>query len=530
MCIERKGEAFLLIENEYFDLFVQDGKVLVRSKKSGFPLKSFDAITKQYPRIKISSFANLRTALTEIDGEHVIGSWLPDFEVFVASDKMSAQLTINMSIVEFEGNKQIILQQVNQALDEAGIIYGRKSLEDVPFIPGEPLIAAIGTQPEQGADAVITYIEIPERKPVIREDGSADYYEMNFVTPVKQGDWMGEKVLPQDGIDGKDIYGNTLPARRGNDKKLFYDRKAINEEVEANKIILRATHGGALEYTNGVIGIGKQLTIDGDVGPETGSITFDGAVTIYGTVLAGYSVKATGDISIEGNEGVTNAKEIQSLQGDIYIKGGVFGGGETIVEAKGDIFIKHANNCKLYGTNVHTGLYLIGTDVVAERVFVDKNRGKIIGGTIEALFRIECAYAGNNHGRTTNLHAKGINKDVLYKEIQEMARDLKERQGILDRLEQHAVQFEKVAVGARGPQAQAYQKTLETIELNRTAIQELDRGIQIGIHKIKHAVPAQIEVTKEAYPGAVIQVEARVATLYDSAKGIFELRDGVLNV
>ena len=71
--------------------------------------------------------------------------------------------------------------------------------------------------------------------------------------------------------------------------------------------------------------------------------------------LRDYSVNATGDISIEGNEGVTNAKEIQSSEGDIYIKGGVFGGGLTIVEAQGDIFVKHANNCKLYGKEVHVG-------------------------------------------------------------------------------------------------------------------------------------------------------------------------------
>ena len=100
-------------------------------------------------------------------------------------------------------------------------------------------------QPEKGADAVITYIEIPERKPVIREDGSADYYEMNFVTPVNEGDWLGEKIPPQEGIDGKDIFGNDLPAQRGNDEKLSYDRKSINEEEETEKIVLRATHGGA---------------------------------------------------------------------------------------------------------------------------------------------------------------------------------------------------------------------------------------------------------------------------------------------
>ena len=520
----------MLIQNEYFDLIVQKENVVVRSKKAGFPLKSFDAITKQYPRLKISSFAVLRKALTEMDGEHVIGSWLPDFELFITADKMKAQLMINTPMEEFENNKQAILEQANQALDTAGVIHGRQPLEDVMDVVGNMLTVATGTQAQNGADAVLTYMEIPERKPVIREDGSADYYEMNFVTPVKEGDWIGEKIPAQLGIDGQDVFGNVLVAQKGNDDKLVYDRKAITEEQEEGKIVLRAIYGGALEYTNGVIGIGKQLIITGDVGPETGSITFDGAVSIYGTVLAGYSVKATGDISIEGNEGVTNAKEIQSSQGDIYIKGGVFGGGLTIVEARGDIFIKHANNCKLYATVVHTGLYLFGTDVIAERVLVDKNRGKIIGGHIDAMYRIECAYAGNNHERTTVLHAKGINKDGLYKEIQDMAKDLKERQSILDRLEQHSVQFEKVAVGARGPQMDAYMKTKETIESNRFAIQELDREIQIRMHTIKQAVPAQIEVTREAYPGAIIQIGSRSTTLHDSRKGVFEVLDGVMNV
>lgn len=527
---ERKGGMSVLIQNDYFDLELQDEKVVVRPKKGGFPLKAFDAITKQYPRLKISSFAVLRKALTETEGEHIIGSWLPDFELFVTADKMRAQLIINMPTQEFEDNKQVILEQAEKSLDTAGIDYGRLSLQEVPFKTGEPLIAAIGKRPEPGADAVITYMEIPDRKPVIREDGSADYYEMNFVTPVNEGDWIGEKVPPQEGVDGKDIFGNVLVAQRGNDDKLSYDRKAISEVEEQGKIVLRAIHGGALEYVNGVIGIGKQLVITGDVGPETGNITFDGAVSIYGTVLAGYSVKATGDISIEGNEGVTNAKEIQSSQGDIYIKGGVFGGGMTIVEAKGNIFIKHANNCKLYATVVHTGLYLFGTDVIADRVLVDKNRGKIIGGHIEAMFRIECAYAGNNHERTTLLHTKGINKDGLYKEIQEMAKELKERQSVLSRLEQHTVQFEKVAVGSKGPQAEAYKKTTETIETNRRTIQELDKEIQIRLQMIKQAVPAQIEVTREAYPGAIIQIGARSATLHDAKKGVFEVLDGVLNV
>lgn len=520
----------MLVQNEFFDLLVQEEKVILRTKKNGFPLKSFDSITREHPRLKISSFPVLRKALTELEAEHIIGNWIPTIEIAIAADKMIAQLYINVSTKEFEENRQSILNQADKVLDDAGVIYGRTTLQDEPFKPGESIIAAVGRKPQKGKDAVVSYIEIPERRPMIREDGSADYFEMNFVTPINQGDWLGEKTLAQEGIDGKDVLGNDLPARRGDDVKLYFDRKSVTDEQEADKVVLRASHGGALESIDGIISVGKQLIVSGDVGPETGSIKFDGSVVVLGTVIAGFSVNATGDISVEGNEGIINAKEIQSSEGDIYIKGGIFGGGLTIVEARGNIFVKHANNCKLYGKEVHVGLYLLGAEVIAESVFIDKNKGKIIGGKIEALYKIECAFAGNSHERKTILSAKGIDKEVMYMEIQEMAKSLKERQGIIEKLEQHALPFRNSGSLLKGPQAEAFEKMLETIESNRDAIVELDKEIQLGLRKIKQAVPAQIEVTREAYPGTIIQIGLKSSTLHVGAKGIFEIVDGVLNV
>ena len=270
-----------------------------------------------------------------------------------------------------------------------------------------------------------------------------------------------------------------------------------------------------------IIGVGKQLIINGDVGPETGSITFDGSVAVYGTVLAGFSVNATGDISIEGNEGITNAKEIQSSEGDIYIKGGIFGGGLTIVEAQGNIFVKHANNCKLYGKEVHVGLYLLGTEVIAESVFIDKNKGKIIGGEIEALYKIECAFAGNSHERKTILNAKGIDKEVLYMEIQEMAKNLKERQGIIEKLEQHALPFRNSGSLLKGHRQKHMKKCWKRLNRTEMLLVELDKEIQLGLRKIKQAVPAQIEVTREAYPGTIIQIGSKSSTLHVASKRHF---------
>ncbi|QTD41736.1 DUF342 domain-containing protein [Sporosarcina sp. Te-1] len=521
----------LLQENDFFDLYVVDElNVYLRLKKGGFPIKSFDRIIQQHPRIKIQSFPILKKALTEVDKEHLIGTYTPLLEIDVQPDRMKAHLYLNVTMEDFGNNRESLLQKAEQEMDELGICFGREPLDSLVFIPGSPLPIAIGKEPVQGEDAVITYMKRPVRKPVIREDGSADYYEMNFVTHINQGDWLGEKILPQEGTPGMDIFGNAIPAPRGSDAKLEYDSKSIFEVEEENRIVLRASHSGALEFNHGVISVGAELVINGDVGPETGSITFDGAVRILGTVLAGYSVNATGDISIEGREGVTNSKEICSSEGDLYIKGGVFGGGMSVIEAKGDIFLKHANNCKIFASTVHVGLYMLGCEVIADRVHVDKNRGKIIGGHVEAMYTIECAYAGNQHERTTHLHAKGVDKDLIYKEIQHLAQELKEIQETTRQLEEHTGKFQTKGDLLGGQQAEALQKMQQSMEAGHGRMLELDAEIQLGMRKIKNALPPKIEVAKEAYPGVVIHIGQKSTTLTKTTKGVFEVFDNVLNV
>ncbi len=520
----------MLVQNEFFDLLVQEEKVLIRTKKIGYPLKSFDKITREYPRIKIQSFPALRKALTEPGAEASIARWLPIVEIAVSADKMSAQYIINETQSEITDNKQKFIQLINEALDEKAIIHGRTNLEEAILASSVPGDAAIATKPQVGADAIIKYIEIPEKKPVIREDGSADYYEMNFVTAVNEGEWLGEKIPAQDGVEGIDVFGNSIAAEKGLDRTLEYDKKAISEVFENGKIVLRAQFGGALQQTNGVLSIGKQLVVTGDVGPETGSITFDGSVLVMGTVLAGFSINATGDISIEGNEGVTNSRVIQSSEGDVYIKGGIFGGGESVIEAYGNIYIKHANNCKLYAKEVHAGLYILGSDVIAEHVILDKSRGKIIGGHIEAQFTIECAIAGNTHERTTTLQAKGIDKDRLLSEIQAMAKDLKERQEVITKLETHVKQFTQTGGPTNSQQKMALLKMKTTIDTNRKEILELDEEIQLDLKKLKTTVPTKIEVTREAHAGTIIQIGSKSSTLHKATKGTFAVVDGVLNV
>lgn len=521
----------LLVENNYFKLYLRDNDVILHAFEKGYPLKSFDLILREFPRLKMTSFTNLRTALIEIGEEHIIGTWLPLVEISVAQNKMTVEMVCNATIDQLQEDRSTIIAQANASLDKIGIVFGRKDLDAETIVPGKAIIVAEGQEPVKGDDAIATYIEVPERKPVIREDGSADHYEMNFVFPIEEEEWLGEKTLPQEGINGSDVYGNEIIAARGADTTLRYDKKSVFEQQEEDVVVLRALYGGALNFIDGgVVSVDKHLAIQGDVGVKTGSITFDGSVSVAGTIHAGYSVIATGDVSIEGNEGVTNAKMIQSSEGDIYIKGGLFGGGETIVEAKGSIYVKHSNNCKLFAKEVHVGLYLFGTEVVAEEVYVDNNRGRIIGGTVEALYTIETAIVGNNHERTTYLTVKGVNQTDTLKEVQEMAKNLKENQQLVRQLQERVDKLKPLVHNLYGPQKEAYDKSLITIEQKSTEILQLDREIQHRLARMKSAKEATIKVSKEAFPGTSIQIGKSISMLQKNTKGIFKIENGVLNV
>lgn len=151
-----------------------------------------------------------------------------------------------------------------------------------------------------------------------------------------------------------------------------------------------------LSYVDGKISVGNHLIIHGNVGTGTGNIQFDGSVTINGIVSAGFSVKASQDISILGELGISGVKESESENGDIFIKGGVFGNNLTFIKAAKNIFLKHANECKLEaGDDIHIGYYALGANIKDRNIIANEQKGKIIGGMIEAKGKVSAAVFGN---------------------------------------------------------------------------------------------------------------------------------------
>lgn len=407
-----------IFANEFFELTEENGKVLIKTFKKGFPIKQLDDIIRAHSRIKLTNFVNLKNALKEESTAAVeIGIWLPPLEIEVSKDKMTAYLIVFDSEILADKNK--FQKELENLLEQRNIVYGVKEIDVQSIIPGKPVAVAEGTAPVKGEDAKVTFLKIPERKPVIREDGRADYFDMNFIFEINENDWLGEKIPAKPGINGKNVYGEEIPAPPVKDVPLKYDRKSAYEVEEDGKIVIRALSKGVVEERQGLLVINNHLPIDGDVGLETGNIEFDGSITIRGTVQNGFSVVATGDISIEGPEGVTGAKLIESKEGDIYIRGGIFGMGKTVVKAGGSIYVKHVNEANLYARkDIVVGFYSLNSHLQADSILLDERKGKIIGGRAIARNTIVTAVSGNHMERRTELIVNAVNRQEGYKLIQ----------------------------------------------------------------------------------------------------------------
>lgn len=522
----------LLEENNFITLNEVEGKVIISVHKPGYPLKEFDGILRRIPRIKISNFIELKKALiNENESDIEIGQYLPSIELEITNDLMSAQILVHEEILYEEEFERKLNRNVTQLLKENDVVHGIKGINIREMKTSKPYVIALGTPPQQGANARISYLEQPERKPIIDADGKADYFDMNFILEIDEEDWLGEKVSAKEGIPGTNVQGQVIPALKGKDSQLKYDSKSVVERIEEGKIVLRAKISGVLENQNGMISIHKHLPIQGDVGVETGNIKFDGSISIRGTVTSGFSVVASGDISIESTDGVLNAKHIHSVYGDIFIRGGIFGKGESIVEAGRNIFVKHTNECILTAANdIHIGYYALGSTIQANNVFVDERKGRIIGGRTEAKHVIATAYSGNHLERQTDLIVHGINRQALQNEVKLKAIELKDIQEELVKLENQVIQLQRFIEKMTGPQVQVYEETKKMLEEKQTNSQMIDSEIQSILVTLRAPDQCEVKVTKEAHPGTHLQVGNKTKTLSKMTSGVFKIENGELTV
>lgn len=319
-------------------------------------------------------------------------------ELKISEDGMEAYLKLEA----LPDGRLPTIQEILSFLTESGVVFGvdegaiKAALESKKL--GEFILVARGERPEDGVDGYIDYKFNKDRelKPVVLEDGRVDYKNLESVENVVKGQLLAVKVPPKPEKDGRTVTGKIVKAYKPKDPKIPAGK---NTYLSEDGMKLFAACDGHVVYENGKVVVYPVFTRHGDVDYSIGNIEFVGDVIIVGNVLPDFKVKAGGNLEVhklvEGG--------FLEAEGNIVIKGGVFGRGKSLIKAKGDIFLKFADQATLEAKgNVIADESVINCKVIAGGSVIAKGRkGVIVGGEIYAGDLVDVTQLGSDLGVRT---------------------------------------------------------------------------------------------------------------------------------
>ncbi len=512
-----------LFKNDFFNIMEDEGRLYIVVTRPGYSIKDFNSIILDNPTYQLSSFMNLKTALEVVASVKThIGYLKPRVDVIISNDEMEAKIVLNITAKEMAENKIGISTEIIEALNSKDVTEGLFNLFQKPLTVQKEITVAEGIPPVNGQDAVITYYQLSEKKPIILDDGSVNHYELNLIDNAKANDWLGEKTFPTEGKPGLTVTGKVIPAKNGRDLKLKYDRSTIAEYIEGEKIVLRALIDGAVKFDGDKIRIDNHLIIPGDVGYETGNIIFDGYVTIKGTVKDGFSVNAKYDIEVLGQMGIGAVEKIISTHGSIYIKGGAYGKGTAKVEAKKNVYLKYCNECIVVaGEDINIGFYALDSSLEAKRILLDPIHGKIIGGSISAQIQVVSGVIGNKNEKRTQISVQGFDRLAIKSEFEHLLGKYKELLQEANKVKRQLEIFEYSLSGAEYVNMDEYYKHARKYEGILDEIKLLEEK-RVRLQKILETKgEGEIGIFKAAYPETYIEIKKMSKKINTIVNGSF---------
>ncbi|HQO22747.1 MAG TPA: FapA family protein, partial [Spirochaetota bacterium] len=312
--------------------------------------------------------------------------------------------------------------------------------------------------------------------------------------------------------DGYDIYGEKAAAVI-EESKGFQRGENIVQSGSDPDIYVSAIDG-CLETDKKKINVRAVATIKGDVDYESGNIDFSGSVRITGSVKPGFSVKATGDIYID--QSVDDA--YLESGGKISVKMGISGKGSAVIKSEGGISAKFVLNSHLESKgDVIIEDSIINSKVYSNsKVFVTSQHGKIMGGEISALYRIEANSAGSSKetntiltvGRNLELEREletiRIEINLKKESLEEVMTKIKTNFG--GRLFEDPKKYIEVLPPIK--KKQCLELLSEVSNINKR-IKELGiQGMQVEQRLVLEEEP-YIIIKEKTYPGATLNIKKR---------------------
>ena len=395
----------ILITNQEVGKFEQreDGVYLAiyRETKDQYDFKE---IKKEIIRKGVvnSDFDQLRKICEEATGEPVkIADYFEKYDTLkdkyihasISDNQMEAYLSLGVP----EGLVEITVNDVLYKLYEYGVERGidEDAIQEL-IDSGQPVrkaVVARGKPVVNGKDAnVRIFVDLDKSaKPLITEDGSVDFRNINLIKIVDKDQLLAVKEPPREGEAGYTVTGRETPPSPGEDVLIPRGR---NTYLSEDGLQLFAEIIGNVFSEDEVLNVENIYVVKGHVDFSIGNISYPGDVVINGDVKADFSVHTEGNIIVRGT---VEAAELVSTSGDIEVKKGIIGTQhekKAKVVAGGSIkalFIQEG--VVSAGKNIEVGSYILNSVIHAEHdVIALKDKGMIAGSNV---FSGSCVRAKN---------------------------------------------------------------------------------------------------------------------------------------
>ncbi|MGN0318936.1 MAG: DUF342 domain-containing protein [Lachnospira sp.] len=312
----------------------------------------------------------------------------------------------------FEGSDFLSADEILKDIKFAGIKSGIDESVIEQFLSernyGKPYVIAKAKPTREGSDGYIEYKFNTELKPrpKMNDDGSVDFHTLENMNHVTKGDVVAV-LHPEDrGEEGMDVLGRKIVPHKVK-HVIFRFGKNLRISEDGRNLISDVSGHVVLEGDKVFVSNVYEVV---DVDNSTGDVDYDGSVLVKGNVLAGFSVKASGDITVSGI--VEGATVIAG--GNITFNRGVQGMNRAVIKAGGNIVSKFIESAEsVYaGGNIEADSILHSRVIAKGNIKASGRNGLIIGGDVRATMLVEAKTIGNAMGTNTTV---GVGVDPAMK-------------------------------------------------------------------------------------------------------------------
>jgi len=362
------------------------------------------------------------------------------------------------------------------------------------------------------------------------EDGSVDYKQQDLVTQVNKGDLLAVYTEPTSGKkDGRTVTGVVIEAKPG-----------AGREVRAGEHIRVERHEGAIHYYaetdgrllyedggsgDGGLSVDPVLTIDGDVGPETGNIDFLGSVHVHGDVDDNYTVTAKNGIVIDGS---VRGAVLQS-DGDIEVKNGIIGKNRAKVLARGSITAKFAESARIKACGCITIRHGAMNCLIlsGNRIMSLEHKGHVVGGTLEAKYGVEVKELGNELENRTEV---SVGRDfVLDRQIHKLKNNLRRSETASEQLQEKMTRIAESCESVDDLPArlkQVYVMLHKKNEAVKASNKKLSQAVEHFSEQIDDPARGEVVVHETLHRGVLIRMGEHYWQTESELKGLKVIYDG----